>query len=209
MLNNSIKIAEKLIECKAIKINMNDYYTWTSGIKAPIYCDNRQTISYPEVRNIIIESFLNIINEKYPDVEVICGCATAGIPFAALLADRLSLPMVYVRNKPKAYGLKNQIEGKIKAGQKILIVEDLISTGGSALNVAQKIREAGGEIMSIISIFTYNLKLAEKNFESNDFHYASLLTFDQLSEILYDKSMINDVQLKELYEWRDQLQLVK
>ncbi|MGM8214409.1 orotate phosphoribosyltransferase [Bacillaceae bacterium W0354] len=203
---NSKQIAHRLINIEALKVNMVDYFTWSSGIQSPIYCDNRQTISYPEVRSLIANSFIQLIEQKYPDVEVICGCATAGIPHASIIADRMNLPMIYVRNKPKAHGLKNQIEGQLTHGQKVVVVEDLISTGGSALNVVNEVREHGGVVQGVVSIFTYNLPISQEQFSSRNIPYDSLLTFDQLAEVLSEEEMLNKNELEKLINWRHSIE---
>ncbi len=148
-----MSIAKQLINIGAIKLDPENYFTWTSGIKSPIYCDNRIIISFPKVRKSVIEAMLQEIKTNFKEVEVIAGCATAGIPHAAWIADQLDLPMVYVRDKAKSHGLNNQIEGQIGNGERVLVIEDLISTGGSSIKAANAVEEAGGEVLGILSIF--------------------------------------------------------
>lgn len=162
------KIAEKLLDIKAVALNPNDPFTWSSGLRAPIYCDNRLTLSYPEVRKEIAAGLQAIILDKFPDAELIAGTATAGIPHAAWVSDIMELPMCYVRSKAKDHGKGKQIEGKAVKGQKVVVVEDLISTGGSAITAVKALREAGCEVLGVAAIFTYQLEkgnemLAEEN----------------------------------------------
>ncbi|SEP55601.1 orotate phosphoribosyltransferase [Piscibacillus halophilus] len=198
-----MSIAKQLIKIGALKLNTEKYFTWTSGIQSPIYCDNRLIISYPEVREEVIEAMVNKIKETYKDVDVIAGCATAGIPHAAWVADRLNLPMVYVRDKAKKHGLNNQIEGRINKGDRILIIEDLISTGGSSIKAANAATDAGGHVLGILSIFSYNMKKSLENMKEHGYQSDSLLTFDTLLNELQSKGQYDEQQIKDLLEWRD------
>ena len=148
------ELTRELLEIKAVQINANDYFTWTSGIKSPIYCDNRLTMSYPAVRKKIVTAFAEKIAAMEEKPDIIAGCATAGIPHAAWLAEKLDLPMVYVRSKPKGHGKGNQIEGKISRGQKVLVIEDLISTGGSSIESAKALQAEGADVLAVFAIFT-------------------------------------------------------
>lgn len=200
-----MSIAKQLIKIGALKLDTENYFTWTSGIKSPIYCDNRLIISYPEARKEVINQMIEKIKTKYEQVDVIAGCATAGIPHAAWVADRLELPMVYVRDKAKSHGLNNQIEGKVEKGARVLVIEDLISTGGSSIKAANAVKEAGGEVVGILSIFSYNLKKSLDNMGQKGFEADSLLTFDTLLDELKVEGQFNQKQVDELLEWRDSL----
>lgn len=162
MKNLEKEIAKDLLSIEAIFLKPDDPFTWASGIKSPIYCDNRLTLTAPEVRNKVENGLAEIIKENYPNVEVLMGTSTAGIAHAAITADILNLPMGYVRGSSKDHGRKNQIEGKLKKGQKVVVIEDLISTGGSAIDVVNVLRDAGAEVLGIASIFTYNMQKAKK-----------------------------------------------
>jgi len=200
-------VAEQLLDIKALQIQADpeDYFTWTSGILSPIYCDNRLSMSFPSVRKNIVKAFVKIIEENQIEIDVIAGCATAGIPHAAFLAEELDLPMVYVRSDKKAHGKGNQIEGVVHKGQKVLVIEDLISTGGSAINVAKVLEEAGASVSSILAIFTYKLKKAEDNFKKANFSYQTITNFDDIVELLTDKEDISPLQKEELLSWRNEL----
>ncbi|GEL75939.1 orotate phosphoribosyltransferase [Tenuibacillus multivorans] len=198
-----MSLAKQLIDIGALKVNTEHYFTWTSGLKSPIYCDNRLIISYPDVREEVINQFVKVIEEKYPDTDVIAGCATAGIPHAAWVADRLNLPMIYVRNKPKSHGLNNQIEGCLIEGQKVVVIEDLISTGGSSIQAANAVKEAGGDVLGIVSIFSYNMKVSIENLKESGYPSHSLLTFDSLMEELKSTNSYEDSDVEDLLKWRD------
>ena len=158
-------VASKLLEIKAIKLQPNEPFTWASGWKSPIYCDNRLALSYPEVRTFIKDRLIEVARREFEDVESIAGVATAGIPQGALLADALGLPFLYVRSKAKGHGMTNMIEGKVTVGQKVLVVEDLVSTGGSSLKAVQDLRDAGFDVVGMVAIFTYGFEVAKENFE--------------------------------------------
>src|SRR5690606_23672091 len=158
-------VARKLLEINAIKLQPKQPFTWASGWKSPIYCDNRLALSYPPIRNLIKERLTQVVREKFPQAEAIAGVATAGIPQGALLADALELPFLYVRSNPKGHGMENTIEGKETAGQKVLVVEDLVSTGGSSLKAVKDLRDAGFDVLGMVAIFTYGFDLAKRNFE--------------------------------------------
>lgn len=201
----SKEIAQNLLDIQAVQINPNKYFTWTSGIKSPIYCDNRLTMSYPHIRKNITNAFANMIeiNELKPDM--IAGCATAGIPHAAWLADALGLPMVYVRSDHKAHGKGNQIEGNIKTGQRVVVIEDLISTGGSAINAAKALQDEGIIVTQVLAIFTYGLNRAIYNFEKERFDYETITGFDQIIEQLTTSGEITLQDKEQLLTWRDRL----
>ncbi|WP_047981327.1 orotate phosphoribosyltransferase [Ornithinibacillus contaminans] len=196
------ELAKDLLHIKAVQINPTEYFTWTSGIQSPIYCDNRITMSYPQVRKKIAAAFNAKISEMNIKPDVIAGCATAGIPHAAWLADLLNLPMVYVRSKPKGHGKGNQIEGASVTGKKVLVIEDLISTGGSALEAVDALRSDGAEVLSVFSIVTYGLKKASDNFAQSQLTYESLTSYEMLLEALIDENKISEEDKVHLLKWR-------
>lgn len=199
------QIARDLLEIKAVQIKTEGYFTWTSGIESPIYCDNRLTMSFPEVRNRIIDGFINKIKTFEVQPDVIAGCATAGIPHAAWIADRLDLPMIYVRSSPKGHGKGNQIEGMVTKGQKVLVVEDLISTGGSSIDTANVLKAEGVEIVGVIAIFTYGLKESVRRFERESLPFTTLTGFDYLLEALVEDEEITKTDQQNLIDWRNNL----
>lgn len=205
ILNISIarEMAQHLLEIKAVVLNVQQPFTWASGIKSPIYCDNRKTLSYPNVRSFIKHSFAEIIADNFKNVEVIAGVATAGIPHGALVADVLNLPFVYVRDKAKGHGLENQIEGKLEKGQRVVVIEDLISTGGSSLKAVDALRTAGAEVIGLGAIFTYNFAKAEEAFKSANCPYFTLSDYNFLSEKALDNNYIQQEELAALKEWRE------
>ncbi|MET3682077.1 orotate phosphoribosyltransferase [Alkalibacillus flavidus] len=198
-------IAEQLIDIGALQINMDQPFTWSSGITSPVYCDNRLTMSYPQVRRQIAKQFADQIDPSH--VDVIAGCATAGIPHAAFTAESLHLPMIYVRSKPKGHGLENMIEGHVEAGDRVVVIEDLISTGQSALNVVQALKDKGCEVVHVLSIFTYGLDEAEKQFKKSGMIYKSLATFDEVASLLKGKGELSQGEYDALHQWRDHLVL--
>jgi orotate phosphoribosyltransferase len=201
----SYDVARDLLEIGAVKIKTSDYFTWTSGIKSPIYCDNRLTMSYPAVRKKITEAFCAQIEQMKEKPDIIAGCATAGIPHAAWLADHLDLPMIYIRSKPKGHGKGNQIEGELFPGQKVLVIEDLISTGGSAIEAAKAVNAAGGNVLEVLAIFTYGLEVARYNFEAAALSYRTITNYDAMIKMLALDGEINDTEKTELEKWRNKL----
>jgi orotate phosphoribosyltransferase len=197
------EIAEKLLEIKAVYLKPNDPFTWSSGLKSPIYCDNRSTIGYPEVRRKIASGLANLIKEKFPQVECIAGTATAGIPHAAWVSDILNLPMNYVRSKAKAHGAGKQIEGLALVGQKVVVVEDLISTGGSAITTVKALRAAGCEVLGVAAIFTYELGLATQNLEAERVVAVSLTDFSTLVTVAEEKGYIKKNEFASLIDWKN------
>ena len=163
------QIAQALLDIGAVKISLDPPFTWSSGLKAPIYCDNRLIISHPKTRQLLIKAMLEVIDKQFSELEVIAGTATAGIPHAAFLAQVLDLPMIYVRSSPKGHGMHNQIEGQLEKGQKVLMIEDLISTGGSVLKAAQAVEAAGGQVIGVLAIFNYLLQVGKDNFAKAGF----------------------------------------
>lgn len=186
------QIAKDLLSIKAVFLSPENPFTWASGIKSPIYCDNRLTLSFPEVRQRVAQGMADIIKAKYPECEIVMGTATAGIPHATLAAYLLNLPTGYVRAKAKDHGRTNQIEGKYEAGQKVVLIEDLISTGGSSLEAVEALRECGLEVLGVISIFTYGMEKAKKNFEAHNCEATSLVTFDEMIECAIAENYINE-----------------
>ncbi len=201
----SKEIANALYEIEAIQIRPDRSFVWTSGIHSPIYCDNRLTMSYPQVRKQIVEQFVVMINQLDEKPDVIAGCATAGIPHAAWLADHLNLPMVYVRSKPKGHGKQNQIEGKIEKGKKVIVIEDLISTGGSSIESAVVLQEAGANVLSVFAIFSYGLEKADKQFREVHVPYSTITNFDVLADALVENKEITEAEKTDLLQWRDEL----
>ena len=199
------KLAKELLAIQAVALRPNDYFTWTSGIKSPIYCDNRITMSYPSIRREIAAGMVEVIKEKYPAVEVIAGTATAGIPHAAWVSELLDLPMIYVRDSAKKHGKTNQIEGRVLEGQKVVIIEDLISTGLSSLKVAKALREAGAEVLGVVAIFSYELKKAHEAFTQAEVEYVTLTNYPVLVEEAVASDFSHQDDVEKLLEWRNQL----
>ena len=199
------KLAKDLLAIQAVALRPNDYFTWTSGIKSPIYCDNRITMSYPSIRREIAAGMVEVIKEKYPAVEVIAGTATAGIPHAAWVSELLDLPMIYVRDSAKKHGKTNQIEGRVLEGQKVVIIEDLISTGLSSLKVAKALREAGAEVLGVVAIFSYELTKAHEAFFQAGVEYITLTNYPVLVKEAVDSEYIHQEDVEKLLEWRNQL----
>lgn len=200
-------IAKDLLDIGAlqVKTNKEDYFTWASGIQSPIYCDNRLTISYPATRKKVTDAFVHMVEALDEKPDVIAGCATGGVPHAAWLADALNLPMVYVRSAPKGHGQGNQIEGVIHEGQKVLVIEDLISTGGSVIESVNAVRRAGHDVIGVLAIFTYGIQKAADNFAAIDTPFQTIMTFEQLIDVLKNTDDISTEEADELIVWRDQL----
>lgn len=197
------KIASALLSIKAVALRPHDPFTWTSGIKSPIYCDNRLTMSYPEIRDLIAESFASIIREQYPETEVIAGTATAGIPHAAFVAQKLGLPMIYIRDKAKGHGKENQIEGLVKEGQKVIVIEDLISTGGSSIKAAQAVQQSGAEVLAVLAIFSYQLDRAVNGFEEAGIALQTLSNYSALIDVALREGAIAEGDIALLHSWRE------
>ncbi|MDE1190970.1 MAG: orotate phosphoribosyltransferase [Arachidicoccus sp.] len=202
-LSSQKAIAEKLLQAEAVKLNAENPFTWASGWKSPIYCDNRKLLSYPYLRDFVKSELCNVIFEKYSDAEAIAGVATAGIPWGAMVADQLKLPFVYVRSKPKDHGMGNQIEGVVKPGQKIVMVEDLISTGISSLQAANSLLIENVEVISIVSIFNYGFEKAVSAFENSNIPFFSLTNYNALIELAVEKNIIKKVDRDVLLQWRE------
>ena len=197
------EIAKILLKLKAVTLSPEDPYTWASGIKSPIYCDNRLTLSYPEDRSTVEKGLVDLIKEEYPEVEYIMGTATAGIPHAAIIADKMGLPMGFVRSSNKDHGKQNKIEGARIEGAKVVVIEDLFSTGGSSIEAAKALEEVGYEVLGIVSIFTYNMKNAEENFKAAGFKHHSLTNFDELIEVAHEMDYIKESEIEKLKLFRD------
>ena len=197
------KIAKDLLKIHAVFLRPNDPFTWASGIKSPIYCDNRLTLSAPEVRDDVENGLKQLIEENYPDVEMLMGTSTAGIAHAAITAHLMSLPMGYVRSGSKDHGRQNQIEGKLEKGTKVVVVEDLISTGGSVLEVVQVLREAGAEVLGIVSIFTYGMKKGIERLAGANVKNVSLSNLDVLVDVAAKEGYIEEADKERLLKFRD------
>ena len=205
MFNTEItasNVADNLLRIKAVKLSPETPYTWASGWKSPIYCDNRKTLSYPEVRTLIRDSFVSLIEEKMDAPDVIAGVATGGIGIGALVAEKMNLPFIYIRSSVKGHGMQNQIEGVLLRGQKVVVIEDLVSTGKSSLDAVTAIREAGGDVIGMSSIFTYGFEVARKAFEKADCKLYPLTEYDRLIEKAIEANYIDRKDLDTLKEWR-------
>ena len=198
----SQRVAKALLDIHAVTLNPDQPFTWASGLKSPIYTDNRLTISYPEVRQAIFNGMVEQIKLHFSTADVIAGTATAGIPHAAWVAQNMELPMIYVRTKPKDHGQGKQIEGVLKEGQKVVVIDDLISTGGSVLNAVRAVNNAGGKVIGVVSVFTYDLPAAEQNFMANGLKYYSVTDYMTLIKVAKENNQISTDHLKSLQEWR-------
>jgi len=196
-------IAQALLRIGAVSLNPKQPFTWSSGLKSPIYCDNRLTISYPEIRELIADGFVSLIKEHYPDAELIAGAATGGIPHAALVADRLKLPMVYVRSKPKGHGQGRMVEGVLREGAKTVVIEDLISTGGSSLRVANAVNAEGGHTLAVAAIFTYEFESAVQAFRDAGIALHTLSNYSTLIQEAAASGSIDQEELALLHRWKE------
>lgn len=196
-------IAKDLLKIKAVFFRPQEPFTWASGIKSPVYCDNRLTLTAPEVRNDVENGLATLIKEHYPDAEVLMGTSTAGIAHAAITAHLMNMPMGYVRSGAKDHGRQNQIEGKLEKGQKVVVVEDLISTGGSVLEVVNVLREAGAEVLGIVSIFTYGMKKGLERLAAADVKNVSLTNFDVIAEVAAEEGYIEKDDIVKLISFRN------
>ncbi|MBK8955373.1 MAG: orotate phosphoribosyltransferase [Saprospiraceae bacterium] len=194
------KIADRLLEIQSVKLNPGQAYTWASGLKSPIYCDNRKVLSYPKIRSEIVDGFVSLANQ-YPDTGAIAGVATAGIAWGALLAEHLNLPFCYVRSKPKEHGLKNMIEGHLEPGAKVLVIEDLISTGGSSIEACQAILAGGFQIEGVLAIFQYEFGIAKQKFAEKSLKFQSLSHFTALLEQALLHKIITSNEYENLKSW--------
>lgn len=202
MKEQSNQIAKDLLDIEAIFLRPNEPFTWASGIKSPIYCDNRITMSYPHVRRAIAKGLAAVIKTTYPEAEVIAGTATAGIPHAAWVAELLDLPMVYIRSKAKEHGKGNQIEGRIQPNQKMVVIEDLLSTGGSVLEACEAAKREGADVLGVAAIFTYELPQVQENFDQAGLSYVTLTNYTALIESALETGAIQESDVALLQEWR-------
>ena len=202
-MNISRKVAKELLKIEAVFLSPDDPFTWASGIKSPIYCDNRLTLTAPETRTVIEESMAQVIRENYPDVEVLMGTSTAGIAHAAITGHIMGLPMGYVRGSAKDHGRTNQIEGRLEPGQKVVVVEDLISTAGSVLETVEALRNAGAEVLGIVSIFTYGMKKGIDRMAEKDVKNISLSNLDVLVDVAVEDGYIRPEDKDRLLKFRD------
>lgn len=200
-LGNSI--AKALLDIKAVALSPHDPFIWASGLRSPIYCDNRLTISYPEIRELIADGFVKLIQEQYGDVDVIAGAATGGVPHAAWVAQKMNKPMIYVRSSAKKHGKGNMIEGVLNEGQTVVVIEDLISTGGSVLNVVEGVREAGGRVLGVAAIFSYEFQKALDNFAAAECPFATLTSYSNLLPIAVEERYVSGDDLELLRKWKD------
>jgi orotate phosphoribosyltransferase len=196
------QVAEKLLQVQAVKLSPAQPFTWASGWKSPIYCDNRKILSFPYARDYIKSELCNLVFETFPDAAVIAGVATAGIPHGALVADQLKLPFIYVRSKPKEHGMGNQIEGVLQPGQPVVVIEDLISTGKSSLEAVQAIRAAGGVVVGMVSIFNYGFDIAVKAFEAAAVPFHSLSNYGAMIALAEEKGIVSADEIATLQAWR-------
>ena len=202
-LSNEKVVAEKLLQANAIKLSIDEPFTWASGWKSPIYCDNRKVLSFPFIRDFVKSEMCNVIFEQFPEAEALAGVATAGIPWGAMAADQLKLPYMYVRPKPKEHGLGNQIEGAYEAGQKIVVVEDLISTGKSSLQVVDVLKNVGLEVIGLVSIFNYGFPVAEEAFAKANVPFKSLSNYPVLINLALEKNIVPASAEATLNMWRE------
>jgi orotate phosphoribosyltransferase len=202
MENFEKKTAEYLLQIKAIKLQSSNPFTWASGWKSPIYCDNRKTLSFPEIRSYIRDSFAELIKDLYPQTEMIAGVATGAIAHGALIADKLGLPFIYVRSGAKEHGLGNQIEGYFERGQKVVVIEDLISTGGSSLNAVNALRESSCDVLGMLAIFTYEFKKAADAFAAQNCRLKTLSNYSVLVETALKTGYIGQTEVETLRNWR-------
>jgi orotate phosphoribosyltransferase len=201
--NSALKIAEFLLQIKAIKLQPEQPFTWASGWKSPIYCDNRKTLSYPQIRTFIRQQFVSLINEKFATPDVIAGVATGGIAIGALVAQEMGLPFVYIRSEAKKHGLTNMIEGELTSGQNVVVIEDLISTAGSSLKAVEALREKGANVKGMVAIFTYGFDVAVEKLKEANCITNALCDYNTLIEVALKHGYINESDLESLKNWRE------
>jgi orotate phosphoribosyltransferase len=202
-MTNEKVIAEKLLQINAVKLNLKEPFTWASGWKSPIYCDNRRILSFPFIRDHIKSELCNVVFEKFPAAELVAGVATAGIAWGAMVADQLKLPYIYVRPKPKEHGLGNQVEGYFEKGQKVVVIEDLVSTGKSSLQVIDVLKGVGTEVIGMVSIFTYDFPVAAEAFARIGLKYQPLTNYPVLIQLAIEKGIVSADQEETLLKWRN------
>jgi len=203
MIDFQLEVTKRLLQINTIKIQPSSPFTWASGWLAPIYCDNRKILSYPETRSFICDQFVRIIKEKYPQAEVIAGVATGAIAHGVLVAEKLGLPFIYVRSKPKDHGLENLIEGDLKSGQKVVVIEDLVSTGGSSLKAVEALTNFGGDVLGMCAIFTYNFPVATDNFKKEGVELTTLSNYEILINLALEMGEVHKDQMDSLRSWRE------
>lgn len=201
-MSTASTFAEKLLQIKALKISPDAPFTWASGWKSPVYCDNRKLLSFPHVRDYVKSELANTIMENFPEAESLAGVATAGIPHGALAADLLRLPFIYVRSKPKGHGLTNQIEGVLTEGQKVVVIEDLVSTGMSSLEAVEALRAAGADVIGMVALFTYGFPQAAEAFEKANVKLITISNYDALVEVGKSQGLFAEEALEKLKQWR-------
>jgi orotate phosphoribosyltransferase len=201
--DTALTVAESLLQIKAIKLDNANPFTWSSGIKSPIYCDNRRTLSYPKIRTYIRQEFVKLINDEFGNVDLIAGVATGAIAAGVLVAQDLGLPFVYVRSEKKGHGLENQIEGVVESGQSVVVIEDLVSTGRSSLNAVQALRDAGCNVKGMVAIFTYGLPEAEESFKAANCILKTLTNYNYLVKKALEQNIIKDSDMQSLIQWRE------
>ena len=202
-MTNEKAVAEKLLQINAIKLNTQQPFTWASGWKSPIYCDNRRVLSFPYIREFIKSEMCNIIFDQFPNAQLLAGVATAGIAWGAMAADQLKLPFIYVRPKPKDHGLGNQIDGYYEKGQETVVIEDLVSTGKSSLEVVKVLKDSGLNVVGMVSIFTYGFSVAAEAFAKAGLEYRSLTNYTSLINLAVEKGVVNADQQNILLKWRE------
>ena len=202
-MTNEKAVAEKLLQVGAVKLSPAEPFTWASGWKSPIYCDNRKVLSFPYVRDFIKSEMCNVIFEQFGEADMLAGVATAGIPWGAMAADQLKLPYIYVRPKPKEHGLGNQIEGAYEASNKILVIEDLISTGKSSLQVVDVLRNAGLQVIGMVSIFNYGFNIADEAFQKANVPFKSLTNYSSMIDLAVEKGIVDPSTQDLLMQWRE------
>lgn len=196
------KVSESLLQIKAIKLSVKEPFTWASGLRSPIYCDNRKTLSFPKIRTFLRQQFVEIINEKFGNIDLIAGVATGAIAQGVLVAQELGLPFVYIRSSEKKHGLENKIEGHYEPGQSVIVIEDLVSTGKSSLNAVEALRSAGCDVKGMLAIFSYNLQQAIDNFNQAKCTLYTLSDYDELIKQAVENNYISEKDLKSLIDWR-------
>ncbi|NOZ47227.1 MAG: orotate phosphoribosyltransferase [Chlorobi bacterium] len=204
MIKNEVNthLADLLLQINAIKLNTANPFTWASGWKSPIYCDNRKTLSYPEIRNYIVQEFVKLIEENYPVIDLIAGVATGAIAIGALVAEQLSLPFVYVRSEPKKHGLENLVEGDLSVGKNVVVIEDLISTGKSSLRAVEALRAENCDVLGMLAIFTYEFQIAKLNFSQANIKLDTLSNYTTLLSVALHQNLIRQSDLSSLDNWR-------
>lgn len=201
-MSTASTFAEKLLHIKALKVNIEQPFTWASGWKSPVYCDNRKILSFPHVRDYVKSELANTVMEHFPEAESLAGVATAGIPHGALAADLLRLPFIYVRSKPKGHGLTNQIEGVLTEGQKVVVIEDLVSTGMSSLEAVEALRSAGADVIGMCALFTYGFPQAQEAFEKANVKLITLSNYNALMEVAAAQNLVKAEDSEQLQQWR-------